>query len=85
MVNKKGVNMAREWGFKVESSEVDILRIIRELQQLTPAHSWFYQCQLKRKAPIVYSRFRKYIDDHGGCLAAINTNKEQYEETNQSL
>lgn len=63
--------MAVEWDFNEDSELVDIDRIYNELKGHTTFEVMCYTSDLKKNAPIVYTRFKTKYDGKLGCVALL--------------
>lgn len=49
-----------EWGFDVPSDQVNLERIVRELDGVVAMYAYSYIGELKANAPLVYRRLRDW-------------------------
>jgi hypothetical protein len=57
-IHYKGEDEMREWDFDVDSEQVDLDRLHRELSDIPAVVAIAYMQELVRNAPIVYKRYR---------------------------
>ena len=56
--------MTIEWGFDVDSEEVDLERVCREVNDIPALVAKMYMRELYEKAPIVYDRLKGWAKEN---------------------